>query len=106
MVKLGHAARGTLYIQLVNFPSYYLVLVIMDDQFRYALITTRILTESTYSSMIMEDIAWLDFGQIHGEEITVTAHPGRPDLRAGMKRKRDSVDIAMDAGIGEGKSLG
>lgn len=105
MIKLGHAARGTLYIQLANFPTYYLVLVIMDDQFRYALITTRILTDSTYSSMIMEDIAWLDFDRIHGEEIAISALPGR-DVRVGMKRKRASVDMSIDAGIGEAQSPG
>ncbi|KAF5386160.1 hypothetical protein D9615_002363 [Tricholomella constricta] len=90
--KLGPSTHGTLYIQLSNFPSHYLVLVITDECFRYALITTRILTESMFSHMIMEDIAWLDFDRIHGEDIMITAHSSRSDLRIG-KRKRDSDDV-------------
>ncbi|KAF8070340.1 mediator complex subunit MED14-domain-containing protein [Lyophyllum atratum] len=102
--KLGPSTRGTLYIQLSNFPNHYLVLVITDERFRYALITTRILTESMFSHMIMEDIAWLDFDRIHGEDIVITAHTGQSDLRIG-KRKRDSNDaIARDLGIGEADS--
>lgn len=62
----------------------------MDDRFRYALITTRLLTDSTYSNMIMEDIAWLDFSRIHGEEPGALGHGSRADSRIGVKRKRDT----------------
>ncbi|GLB37299.1 putative MED14-domain-containing protein [Lyophyllum shimeji] len=99
--KLGPATRGTLYIQLSNFPNHYLVLVITDERFRYALITTRVMTESMFSHMIMEDIAWLDFDRIHGEDIVITAHNGHTDLRIG-KRKRDSEDaIPRELGVSE-----
>ncbi|KNZ77769.1 Mediator of RNA polymerase II transcription subunit 14 [Termitomyces sp. J132] len=92
--KLGPATRGTLYIQLSNFPNHYLVLVITDERFQYALITTRIITESMYADMIMEDIAWLDFDRIHSEEIVITA---RSDMCIG-KRKRDSdTDIPNES---------
>ncbi|RDB24861.1 Mediator of RNA polymerase II transcription subunit 14 [Hypsizygus marmoreus] len=91
MIKLGPSARGTLYIQLSNFPNHYLVLVITDERFRYALITTRVLSESMFSHMVMEDIAWLDFDRIHGEDVVITAYTGRSDVRIG-KRKRDSDD--------------
>lgn len=90
MAKLGPSARGTLYIQLGNFPNHYLVLVITDDRFRYALITTRLLSETMYSNMIMEDIAWLDFSRIHYEEPAKSGHAARTDLRIGAKRESDS----------------
>ncbi|KAF8629115.1 hypothetical protein AX17_005701 [Amanita inopinata Kibby_2008] len=85
--KLGPSARGTLFIQLTNFPNHYLVLVITDERFRYALITTKVLTDSMYAHMLMEDIAWLDLDRIH--------NPGQPNkqenLGAGVKRKREEV---------------
>ncbi|KAK2467838.1 hypothetical protein APHAL10511_000133 [Amanita phalloides] len=62
--KLGASTRGMLFIQLTKFPNHYLVLVITDDRFRYALITTKVLTDSMYTSMVMEDIAWLDLDRI------------------------------------------
>ncbi|KAG6898139.1 hypothetical protein C0992_004855 [Termitomyces sp. T32_za158] len=88
--KLGPSTHGTLYIQLSNFPSHYLVLVITDERFRYALITTRIMSESMYADMIMEDIAWLDFHRIHSEEITVTVHSSRSDMRIGKTQNSDT----------------
>ncbi|KAG6886292.1 hypothetical protein C0993_006702 [Termitomyces sp. T159_Od127] len=84
--KLGPSTQGTLYIQLSNFPSHYLVLVITDERFRYALITTRIISESMYADMIMEDIAWLDFDRIHSEDIIITAHSSRSDMSIGRRR--------------------
>jgi mediator of RNA polymerase II transcription subunit 14 len=90
MAKLGPSARGTLYIQLCNFPNHYLVLVITDDRFRYALITTRLLSETMYSNMIMEDIAWLDFSRIHCEEPAIPGHVNRTNTKVGIKRKRDN----------------
>src|SRR6267378_5882221 len=65
MAKLGSEARGTLYIQLSNFPNHYLVLVVTDERFQYALITTTVLNESMFGGMTLEDIAWLDFDRIH-----------------------------------------
>jgi hypothetical protein len=67
-MKLGPSARGTLFIQLTNFPTHYLVIVITDEAFQYALITTSVISDSIYGSMVMEDIAWLDFGRIRGQE--------------------------------------
>ncbi|TFK44507.1 mediator complex subunit MED14-domain-containing protein [Crucibulum laeve] len=90
MIKLGQFARGTLYIQLSSFPNNYLVLVITDGGFRYALISTKVLTDSMYGNMVMEDIAWLNFERIHGEDIVITAET--IDHKIGVKRKRDSVE--------------
>lgn len=99
MAKLGKSARGTLYIQLSNFPNHYLVLVITDEQFRYALITTRVLSESMFSHMVMEDIAWLNFDRIHEEDIVVSAYPSQSGIG---KRKRDDEDgLARDTVVGD-----
>ncbi|KAF8813688.1 MED14-domain-containing protein [Phlegmacium glaucopus] len=81
--KLGPDVRGTLFIQLANFSNHYLVLVVTDERFQYALITTRILTESMYASMVLEDIAWLDVSRIH-EDPVIKANP---DKTAAMSRK-------------------
>ena len=74
--KLGPAARGTMYIQLLSFPSHYLVLVITDDDFRYALIHVAVLMESPLTTLIMEDIGWLNVKRIRGEsEYSITEEP-------------------------------
>ncbi|KAI6128239.1 mediator complex subunit MED14-domain-containing protein [Pisolithus croceorrhizus] len=62
--KLGPSARGTIYIQLARFPNHYLVLVITEEDFRYALISVKVLTDSMFANMIMEDIGWLDVRRI------------------------------------------
>ncbi|KAI6045803.1 mediator complex subunit MED14-domain-containing protein [Pisolithus marmoratus] len=65
--KFGLTARGTIYIQLARFPSHYLVLVITEEDFRYALISVKVLTDSMFANMIMEDIGWLDVRRIRGD---------------------------------------
>ncbi|KAG6862349.1 hypothetical protein C0995_016047 [Termitomyces sp. Mi166 len=99
--KLGPSTRGTLYIQLSNFPNHYLVLVITDERFQYALITTRIMTESMYADMIMEDIAWLDFDRIHGEEIVITAHSTSSDMGIGKRKRDGDTSIPNESGKGD-----
>lgn len=66
--KLGPSARGTIYIQLARFPSHYLVLVITEEDFRYALISVKLLTDSMFANMIMEDIGWLDVRRIRDDQ--------------------------------------
>jgi hypothetical protein len=48
------------------FPTHYLVLVVTDTDFRYALISVRIVSEGIYQSLVMEDIGWLDVERICG----------------------------------------
>ncbi|EGO25140.1 hypothetical protein SERLADRAFT_414850 [Serpula lacrymans var. lacrymans S7.9] len=97
--KLGPSARGMLYIQLSNFPNHYLVLVITDEEFRYALISVRVLTDTMYANLIMEDIAWLDVQRIRGDnnaifDITggLSAPMDGSELQMGHKRKRNAED--------------
>jgi hypothetical protein len=65
-IKFGVTVRGVLYIQLTPFPTHYLVLVVTDTDFRYALISVKIVPDSTVQSLVMEDIGWLDVERICG----------------------------------------
>src|ERR1700734_4213591 len=96
--KFGPSARGWLYIQLSNFPRHYLVLVITDDEFRYALISVEVLSETMYANLIMKDIGWLDIRRIHGEDVVVPAQSGQREARSGQKRKREVNDEEKNAG--------
>ncbi|KAI0356373.1 MED14-domain-containing protein [Trametes cingulata] len=87
LAKLGPDARGMLYIQLANFPNHYLVLVITDNDYRYALINVKVQRETMYNNMIMEDIGWLNVRRIHGDEFAVEPDSG-PEPVTGQKRKR------------------
>lgn len=93
--KLGPAIRGLLYVQLAKFPNHYLVLVIMDDELRYALISVRIQTD-VYQTMIMEDIGWLDVKRIHGDDLLVTVDDHLNSSR-GQKHKVKSADESQPA---------
>jgi mediator of RNA polymerase II transcription subunit 14 len=94
--KLGPLARGTMYIKLSNFPSHYLVLVITEEDFRYALISVKVLPDSMYGNMIMEDIGWLGVGRIRGgkgpSEVVIGPRVEVPQV--GQKRKRDVASSA------------
>ncbi len=54
-----------LFIQLAHSPTHYLVVVITEMEFRFALISTQVIPESLASNTIMEDIGWLDVRRIH-----------------------------------------
>jgi len=41
---------------------HYLVLVVPDTDLRYVLIGAKIVLDSMYNSLIMEDTGWLDVG--------------------------------------------
>ncbi|KAG1762429.1 mediator complex subunit MED14-domain-containing protein [Suillus occidentalis] len=95
--KLGPAARGTMYIQLANFPTHYLVLVLTDEEFRYALISTKMLSDTMFGNMIMEDIGWLDVRRIRGDrgadvgmdEVGISSISHEPLVL--QKRNRDDI---------------
>lgn len=85
MAKLGPAARRSLFIQLSNFPNHYLVIVITDECFKYALITTKAIEGHMYAMMVLEDIAWLDFDRIHHSG-TVGSEGSRAGLPVTLKQ--------------------
>ncbi|KAI0694357.1 hypothetical protein BC835DRAFT_1274702, partial [Cytidiella melzeri] len=105
--KLGPTARGTLYIQLATFPYHYLVLVITDEEFRYALISVKERRDSMYAELIMEDIGWLDVKRIHGEDAVLQQRSGLDAVAAaGLKRKRsiyegDGTGLIASSRLGE-----
>lgn len=94
LAKLGPAARGTVYIQLLSFPSHYLVLVITDDDFRYALIRVTVLMDSPLTTLVMEDIGWLNVKRIRGElEYSITEEtPALYSVPPLPRRKADQGD--------------
>jgi mediator of RNA polymerase II transcription subunit 14 len=97
--KLGPATRGVLYIQLSSFPSHYLVLVITDEEFRYALISVEVLTDTMYANMIMQDIGWLDVRRIHGEDIIISPQTDSSsgDTGAGQSHEPKAAAGPVDA---------
>jgi mediator of RNA polymerase II transcription subunit 14 len=82
-----------MYIQLLSFPTHYLVLVITDDDFRYALIHVAVL-ESPVTTLVMEDIGWLNVKRIRGEsEYTITEdNPSLYPVPSLPRRKGDPGD--------------
>lgn len=93
MRKLGTDFRGTLFIQLSSFPDHYLVLVVMDLRFQYALITTKPQPEAPFGGLVLEDIAWLDFDRIHETSITSMDSKTNPPSK---KRKRGGDDQIVE----------
>jgi mediator of RNA polymerase II transcription subunit 14 len=79
MMKLGPDARSTLFIQLANFPNHYLVIVITDERFKYALITTKGIEGPMIATMVLEDIAWIDSDRIHQAGVSGSAN-GKPNI--------------------------
>ncbi|KZT67209.1 MED14-domain-containing protein [Daedalea quercina L-15889] len=99
--KLGPIARGMLYIELAKFPDHFLVLVVTDDDWRFALISVEALPNTPCHDLLMKDIGWLDVKRIHGEEIVISHRLHGSDPAVGQKRKRDSID-----GIPEPPAMG
>lgn len=102
--KLGPAARGTIYIQLARFPTHYLVIVITHEDFRYALISVKVLNDTLFGNLIMEDIGWLDVRRIRGSR-SVGA-PGDAiisplNTQGGQQRHCDADDSIQDGPLRE-----
>lgn len=96
IAKFGPTARAFVYIQLAMFPSHYLVLVITDQEFRFALIQVR-LHEGKISSLGIDDLGWLDVDRIRGDKTRL--EPAQPSFLG--KRKADAVaDADEDQGPG------
>jgi len=105
MTKLGSEARGTLYIQLSNFPNHYLVLVVTDERFQYALITTSVITEAMFGGMILEDIAWLDFDRIH-DKTNILVMDSDSNRREGINRQLEDENSNSVAAFAKNQSNG
>ncbi|KAF8532543.1 mediator complex subunit MED14-domain-containing protein [Gautieria morchelliformis] len=93
LAKFGASARAHLFVQLQNFPTHYLVLVIADDDFKFALVSVKSVVENAHTSMVMDDIGWLDVARIRGNEIRVQLSQFEDRFEAGMKRKAVGGDL-------------
>jgi mediator of RNA polymerase II transcription subunit 14 len=91
--KLG-PQMGILYIQLASFPTHYLVLVITEQDFRYALISAQVLPNTPITEMIFGDIGWIDVSRIHGDELVMNHRPGA----AGPGPETASGDVGTSKG--------
>lgn len=98
MRKLGTDFRGTLFIQLSSFPDHYLVLVVMDLRFQYALITTKPKLEAPFGGLVLEDIAWLDFDRIHEATLAWADSKTSPSKRRGEVSTGGDITDSPHAG--------
>lgn len=99
--------RSLLYIQLMPFPTHYLVLVVTDTDFRYALISVRVVPEGIYQSLVMEDIGWLDVERICGrgrEARAQNAIPGAGFGSLGAESSKSVPEIGRNAMLADGSA--
>ena len=75
------------------FPTHYLVLVVTDTDFRYALISVRIVPEGIYQSLVMEDIGWLDVERICGRGREARAQNAMPEGGFGSPTAESSKSV-------------
>lgn len=64
MAKFGSSARAFLFIQLHHFRSHYLVLIVAEEDFKYALVSLK--EASNVAIVYVDDIAWLDVKRVRG----------------------------------------
>lgn len=78
--KFGSTHPHALYIQLANFPDYYLVLVIGDGGFRYAVIAAESMLdpEIGYHTYKIALFQWLDVQGILQSNAPRQDDPGSP----------------------------
>jgi mediator of RNA polymerase II transcription subunit 14 len=85
-------AHDKVFIQLDNFPTHYLVILISDDGFHYVLMSMKPVTPDS-PNLIINDLASLDVKRIQQQ------HFHNHSIITGQKRKRaddgisDGIDI-------------
>lgn len=101
--KLGSTVRSLPYIQLIPFPTHYLVLVVTDPDFCYTLISVKIVPNSMYQSLVMEDIGWLDVERIcgHGWEARTQNAAREPGIgNSGVESSKSVPQISRKRDVG------
>ncbi|KXN90150.1 Mediator of RNA polymerase II transcription subunit 14 [Leucoagaricus sp. SymC.cos] len=88
--RLGPDTRGTLFIQLANSSNHYLVIIITDERYRFAIINTKTEPDVMFTHLTLNQVAWLDFDRIRRESLAVSqmTESLNPDVRVGTKRRR------------------
>ncbi|KAF5370780.1 hypothetical protein D9758_002136 [Tetrapyrgos nigripes] len=89
--KLGRSL-GAVYIRLQSYQAHYLVIIIENEQFQYALITTSVIPDSATTDMVIDDVAFLDPVRIHGDDPTISIRDN-VDTKGASKRKKP-VELA------------
>ena len=97
LAKFGPQSRAHLFIQLHNFPTHYLVLVVADEDFKHALVSVRTVLEHGVSSMMIEDIGWLDVKKVRGQ-VGISLLNEEEKVAIGMKRKLGAIDGGREGG--------
>lgn len=77
VAKLGREARAMLFIQLANFRGYYLVLLVTELEFRFALISVQDMQNSPTNDLVLQDIGWLDVQRLHENDVIVRERFGQ-----------------------------
>lgn len=79
------------------------MIVITDEKFKFALVTTSTNRDAIFAHMNLEDIAWLDYDRIHKETLAVSkiTESLNLDVRVGMKRKREAENVERQPGFPE-----
>lgn len=112
LAKFGPDIRALLYIQLASFRRNYLVILVTELEFRFALVSLGDIPDNPTYSLMIEDIGWLDVQRIHGDDVLVRAREnaaggqtsqrggslggyGRFDLKSGTDRYEKCNCIAV-----------
>ncbi|GJJ06661.1 hypothetical protein Clacol_000856 [Clathrus columnatus] len=104
MAKFGPSARACLFIQLHHFRTNYLVLVVAEEEFNYALVSVKGVDGGNL--WVMDDIGWLDVKRVRG---SVRVGVGQNDeengssVIVGMKRK--AAEELVRGGSGKEKKF-
>lgn len=68
------------------------MIVVTDDKYRFALITTSTDREVMFAHMVLQDIAWLDYDRIRRETLAVSKMT--ENLNSGVKTGRKRMRLA------------
>ncbi|CAL1707828.1 unnamed protein product [Somion occarium] len=84
--RFGPTAKGYLFIQLSMFSANYLVLVITDLEFRYALIEVKRQEGKVIDTLGIEDLGWIDVRRMRSGRTQMELN------QAPLSRKRKAED--------------
>ncbi|KDQ15248.1 hypothetical protein BOTBODRAFT_31903 [Botryobasidium botryosum FD-172 SS1] len=85
LAKFGEGRKGCMFIKLAGFPSHYLVVLITEQGLKNALISVKKVEHPYYSSVVIDDLGWLNSSRI-GLGPSSTEELNGPQ---GKKRKRE-----------------
>lgn len=86
LAKFGPDIRALLFIQLASFRKNYLVILVTELEFRFALVSLGDIPDSPTYGLMIEDIGWLNVQRIHGDEIIVQTKENLDQNQGGLPR--------------------